>query len=57
MDPENSKHQGETRQERLEQFVEWNKKMVLALREGTCLQVDGDKARIIGPLKAIIFTP
>lgn len=55
--PENDDHQGETREERLLQFIEHNNKLVLALREGTCLLVDGDNAKIIGPLKARLFYP
>lgn len=43
-----STHQGETREERLLQFLEDNDAAVLGLREGTWLRVDGASARIGG---------
>ena len=52
---ENSKHQGETRQDRIEEFLEQNEQIVLAMREGSALLVDGDKGRILGHLPAILF--
>lgn len=55
--PDSDTHQGETREERVQQFVELNKRIVLGLREGTCLLVDGDKARLVGELKSRLFRP
>jgi len=55
--PDSDQHQGETREERILQFIEHNNKLVLALREGTCLLVDGDKAKLIGPSKSRLFYP
>lgn len=41
-------HNGETRAERLEQFLEANDAVVLGLREGTWLSVEENRARIGG---------
>ena len=46
-DPE-SKHQGETREERLEQYLEENDVPVLGLREGAMVRVDGHVATLEG---------
>lgn len=43
-----STHKGETREQRLTEFLEENDALVLGLREGTWLQVDGDAATIGG---------
>ncbi len=43
-----STHRGETREERLLQFLEENDAAVLGLREGTWLRIDGESARIGG---------
>lgn len=57
-----STHRGETRQERLREFLEQNDATVLGLREGTWLSVEDDIARIGGtavgdpaPASAIVF--
>jgi len=43
-----SRHMGETREERLREFLEENETPVLALREGAWLRVEGDQARVEG---------
>lgn len=43
-----STHQGETREQRLTEFLEENDALVLGLREGTWLRVQGDTATIEG---------
>lgn len=50
-----SRHQGETREERLREFHEENQAPVLALREGAMLHVDGSRARLDGPAGARLF--
>ncbi|RWZ46600.1 dipeptidase PepE [Labedella phragmitis] len=61
-DPD-STHRGETREQRLTEFLEENDVPVLGLREGTWLAVDDDAARIDGtavsataPGPAIVFS-
>jgi dipeptidase E len=49
-------HAGETREQRIEEFIEVNPGMyVLGLREGTMLLVEQGKMKLIGPRKARIF--
>jgi len=49
-------HAGETREQRIEEFIEVNPALYVAgLREGTMLLVDGKKMDLIGPRKARIF--
>ena len=43
-----STHQGETREERLAQFLEENLGPVLGMREGTWLRRDGDRLTLDG---------
>jgi dipeptidase E len=43
-----SRHMGETREERLREFLEENETPVLALREGSWLRVEGERARLEG---------
>ncbi|XP_055914781.1 probable alpha-aspartyl dipeptidase isoform X2 [Eupeodes corollae] len=50
-----SKHKGETRDERLNEFVDYHSRPVLGLREGTSLLVDGDKATLKGDRNAKLF--
>ena len=42
---------GETRSKRLEEYVEENDAPVLALREGSAVLVEGEKATLLGPGK------
>ncbi len=51
----NSTHQGETRQERLVQFLEENEAPVVGLREGAMIRVEGDSAILKGSSGARIF--
>jgi dipeptidase E len=56
LDPEpDSTHMGETREQRLREFHEMNDAPVVALREGTWLDVDGASCRLGGLLRARLF--
>ncbi len=49
-------HAGETREMRLEEFLEMNQSTcVVGLREGTMFEVEGDSIKLIGERKARIF--
>lgn len=49
-------HAGETREQRIEEFIEINPEIyVVGLREGTMLKVEGDKMILIGSRNARIF--
>jgi dipeptidase E len=50
-----SRHMGETREERLREFLEENETPVLALREGAWLRVEGDRGRLEGANGARVF--
>jgi dipeptidase E len=50
-----SRHMGETREERLREFLEENAMPVLGLREGAWLRVEGDHARLEGANGARLF--
>ncbi|WP_299530649.1 dipeptidase PepE [uncultured Streptomyces sp.] len=54
-DPE-STHKGETREERINEFLEENDVPVLGLREGSWLRVEGDRAQVQGARPARLFT-
>jgi dipeptidase E len=51
-----SRHMGETREERITEFLEENDVPVLGLREGCWLRVAGDTAAIGGVVGARLFT-
>jgi len=53
-DPD-SKHMGETREERLLQYLEDNERPVIGLREGSMLRVADGKIRLVGQPSARIF--
>lgn len=56
LDPEpESTHQGETREQRLEEFLEENDRVVVALREGSMLRVEGDRMELRGTTNARVF--
>ncbi|XP_037920932.1 probable alpha-aspartyl dipeptidase isoform X3 [Hermetia illucens] len=56
LDPDtNSTHRGETREERILEFLMVNERPCLALREGTCLIIEGKDATLVGPANAILF--
>jgi dipeptidase E len=48
-------HMGETREERLREFLEENDAAVIGLREGSWLHVNGDRGRLRGPRPARLF--
>ncbi len=49
-------HAGETREARIEEFIEVNKDIyVLGLREGTMLEIEGDEMSLIGERDARLF--
>lgn len=52
-----STHKGETRDERIKEFLDYHKLPVLGLREGTALLVEGEKATLVGDRKAKLFRP
>ena len=55
-DPEpESTHKGETREERILQYLEENETPVVGLREGSMLRVDGDVTTLVGERPARIF--
>lgn len=56
LDSNSEGHAGETRQERIEEFLEANKQItVVGLREGTMLKIEEQKIVLIGNKKARIF--
>ncbi len=56
VDPDpSSVHMGETREERILQFLECNDVPVVGLREGSWLRVSGDEGEVGGELSARLF--
>ena len=56
LDPDpGSTHQGETREQRITEFLEENDVPVVGLREGTLLRVEGDEAVLKGGAPARLF--
>jgi dipeptidase E len=50
-----SRHMGETREERIREFLEENDRVVVGLREGTWLRIEGGEARLLGGAGARVF--
>jgi len=58
LDPDlNSKHKGETRETRINEFHKFNNQMVIGLREGSWLRVENGIIELKGDLTARIFKP
>lgn len=56
LDPDpDSGHQGETREQRIAEFLEENDRVVIGLREGSMLQVEGSRMELRGTTGARIF--
>ena len=56
LDPDpNSKHQGETRETRIKEFLVFNNKVVVGLREGCMMLVNGNNCMLKGSTSARIF--
>jgi dipeptidase E len=56
LDPDpNSKHMGETREERLLQFLEENDTPIVGLREGAMLRIEGGETLLRGSTGARVF--
>ena len=56
LDPDrNSKHMGETRETRIQEFHAFNSQPVVGLREGSWLEVNGTQILLKGKLSARIF--
>jgi dipeptidase E len=56
LDANPSGHAGETREQRIEEFIEANQNIyVVGLRESTMLQINNERINLIGPGKARIF--
>jgi dipeptidase E len=50
-----STHMGETRQQRIEEFLEENDRIVVGLRESAMLRIEGSKATLLGTTGARVF--
>ncbi|EDV91748.1 probable alpha-aspartyl dipeptidase [Drosophila grimshawi] len=50
-----TQHKGETRDERIEEFIAYHSRPVLGLREGTSLRVQGNLVTLLGDRNAKLF--
>jgi len=53
--PSGSTHMGETREDRLREYLEENDRLVVGLREGAWLEVEGEAVRLSGRAGARLF--
>lgn len=51
-----SKHKGETREMRINEFHALNEPPVVGLREGTAILVNGGNVTLLGSINARLFT-
>ena len=56
-EPPDPTHQGETREQRIEEFHVHNSQPVVAIREDSMLYVTGDKLTLHGTRDAVVFNP
>lgn len=52
----NSHHRGETRERRIEEYLVFNDLPVVALREGSMLQFEGNRMELKGVIDARVFS-
>lgn len=56
LDPDpGSRHMGETRETRIREYLEENDRVVVGLREGAMVRVDGARVRLLGTAGARVF--
>jgi dipeptidase E len=56
LDPDpRSTHMGETREERIREYLEENDRVVIGLREGAMIRVEGNRAVLLGTAGARVF--
>ncbi|XP_055371031.1 probable alpha-aspartyl dipeptidase [Condylostylus longicornis] len=55
IEKEVSTHKGESRDQRIHEFIDYNNRVVIGLREGTSLLVQGDCVKLVGDKSAKLF--
>jgi dipeptidase E len=51
----NPQHQGETREKRIEEFLEMNNETVVGMREGSIIRIDGTSVLLCGQVGVRVF--